>query len=68
MEACAEAGVTHAHYIVLRLLWDAAPLFKTWLATHFPDWAKRVMQHVCDLHGGKDHDASFGQRMRGVGV
>ena len=39
LEACAEAGATHASYIILRLPWEVAPLFKNWLAAHFPDRA-----------------------------
>jgi DNA repair photolyase len=35
LEACADAGATHASYIVLRLPWEVAPLFKNWLAAHF---------------------------------
>lgn len=68
MEACAEAGATSASYIVLRLPWEVAPLFKDWLAAHFPQRADRVMARVHDMRGGKDYDSSFGQRMKGEGV
>ena len=68
LEACAEAGATNASYIVLRLPWEVAPLFKDWLAAHFPDRADRVMSRVRDMRGGKDYDSSFSTRMKGEGL
>ncbi|RDU97157.1 PA0069 family radical SAM protein [Trinickia dinghuensis] len=68
LEACAEAGATSASYIVLRLPWEVAPLFKDWLAAHFPQRADRVMARVHDMRGGKDYDSSFAHRMKGEGA
>lgn len=68
LEACAEAGAKNASYIVLRLPWEVAPLFKDWLATHFPDRVERVMNRVRDMRGGKDYDSSFGARLKGEGL
>jgi DNA repair photolyase len=68
LEACAEAGAQNASYIVLRLPWEVAPLFKDWLATHFPDRAERVMNRVRDMRGGKDYDSSFRTRLNGEGL
>ncbi|QSN62702.1 PA0069 family radical SAM protein [Caballeronia sp. M1242] len=68
LEACAEAGATTASYIVLRLPWEVAPLFKDWLAAHFPDRADRVMSRVRDMRGGKDYDSDFATRMKGEGL
>ncbi len=68
LEACAEAGASNASYIVLRLPWEVAPLFKDWLAAHFPDRADRVMSRVRDMRGGKDYDSSFATRMKGEGL
>jgi DNA repair photolyase len=68
LEACADAGATSASYIVLRLPWEVAPLFKDWLAAHFPDRAERVMARVRDMRGGKDYDSSFAHRMKGEGA
>jgi DNA repair photolyase len=67
LEACAEAGATSASYIVLRLPWEVAPLFKEWLAAHFPQRAERVMARVHDMRGGKDYESSFGHRLKGQG-
>jgi DNA repair photolyase len=68
VEAALEAGAVGASYIVLRLPWEVSPLFQQWLEAHFPERAKRVMNRVRDMRGGKDYDASFGKRMRGEGV
>ena len=63
----AEAGATAASWIMLRLPLEVSPLFQDWLATHLPDRAARVMARVRDMHGGRDYDARWGQRMRGTG-
>jgi DNA repair photolyase len=68
LEACAEAGASNASYIVLRLPWEVAPLFKDWLSAHFPDRADRVMSRVRDMRGGKDYDSDFAKRMKGEGL
>jgi DNA repair photolyase len=68
LEACADAGASNASYIVLRLPWEVAPLFKDWLSAHFPDRAERVMSRVRDMRGGKDYDSSFSTRMKGEGL
>ena len=68
IEACADAGATHASYIILRLPWEVAPLFKNWLSAHFPDRAERVMNRVRDMRGGKDYDSDFSKRMKGEGI
>lgn len=68
LAACADAGATSASYIVLRLPWEVAPLFKDWLAAHFPQRADRVMARIHDMRGGKDYDSSFSRRMKGEGA
>ncbi|TWC64093.1 PA0069 family radical SAM protein [Herbaspirillum sp. SJZ099] len=68
MEAAIEAGAGQAGYIVLRLPWEVSPLFRQWLQAHFPERAARVMNRIQDMRGGKDYDANFATRMRGVGA
>lgn len=68
LEAAAEAGARRAFYQVLRLPWELAPMFRQWLAQHYPERADRVMARVQDLHGGQDYRADFATRMRGQGV
>jgi len=68
LEAAAQAGASQAHFTVLRLPWEVAPLFQQWLSAHFPDRAERVMNRVRELRGGKDYDSKFGTRMTGEGI
>ena len=68
LEAVRDAGAVSAHYTVLRLPLEVAPLFQQWLEVHFPERAQRVMNRVRDMRGGKDYDSNFGSRMRGEGV
>ncbi len=67
LEAAWEAGARRAFYSVLRLPWELSPMFREWLALHYPDRAARVMARVQDMRGGRDYDADFAQRMRGSG-
>jgi DNA repair photolyase len=67
LEAAAEAGATHAGYTMLRLPREVAPLFRAWLATHYPLRAAHVMSIVQDIRGGRDNDPRFGERMHGQG-
>jgi DNA repair photolyase len=68
LEAVKEAGAVTAHYTVLRLPWEVAPLFQQWLQAHFPERAQRVMNRVREMRGGKDYDSNFATRMKGEGV
>lgn len=67
LTAAVDAGATAAGWIMLRLPGEVSPLFREWLATHFPDRAARVMARVREMHGGLDYDANWGKRMRGEG-
>jgi len=68
LEAARDAGARRAFYVVLRLPWELAPLFRQWLQLHYPDRAGRVMARIQDLRGGKDYDASFATRRSGQGI
>src|SRR3546814_10808264 len=46
MAAAAEAGAIRASYILMRLPFEVAPLFRAWLAAHYPDRADKVMHMV----------------------
>jgi DNA repair photolyase len=67
LERVREAGATEARYVLLRLPHEVAPLFKEWLATHYPMKARHVMSLVRQMRGGKDYDSTFGVRQRGIG-
>lgn len=67
LAAGAEAGAVAASYITLRLPLEVAPLFRDWLAEHYPGKAERVMARVREFQGGQDYLPKWGKRMRGQG-
>ena len=64
----AAAGVQSVGWILLRLPHEVAPLFREWLATHFPERAGKVMSIVRSIREGRDNDPNFFSRMRPKGV
>jgi DNA repair photolyase len=68
MAAAADAGAIRASYILVRLPHEVAPLFRAWLAAHYPDRADKVMNMIRDIRGGRDNDPNFGTRMKGTGI
>lgn len=68
IEAVANAGADHAHYIFLRLPHEVKTLFVEWLEAHFPDRAAHVMSLVRQASGGRDYDRRFGVRQTGRGA
>jgi DNA repair photolyase len=68
LERAAQAGATHAGYVLLRLPLEVADLFREWLQTHMPDRAAHVMSLIQGARGGQDNSAAFGERMRGTGI
>ncbi|MDP3827393.1 MAG: PA0069 family radical SAM protein, partial [Polaromonas sp.] len=68
LQAAFEAGARTAFYTVVRLPWEVAPLFKQWLALHYPQRADRIMARIQEMRGGKDYDSDFASRMKGSGM
>jgi DNA repair photolyase len=72
LSAAAAKGVRSAGWIMLRLPHEVAPLFREWLAAHFPDRAAKVMGIVqsvrANAQGGRDNDPDFFTRMKPRGV
>lgn len=68
LAAARQAGATRAGYVLLRLPYEVAPLFREWLQAHHPQRAQHVMSTLNQLRGGKDYDSRFGRRMRGEGT
>ncbi|HWK42122.1 MAG TPA: PA0069 family radical SAM protein [Croceibacterium sp.] len=64
----ASIGVPSVGWIPLRLPFEVAPLFREWLAVHFPDRSDKVMSIVRSIRGGRDNDPGFFTRMRPNGV
>ena len=67
LEAAAEAGATMAGWIMLRLPNEVRPLFKEWLAHHYPQRADHVISIVRQVREGRENDPRFGSRMSGSG-
>ena len=65
--AAAAAGATMAGWIMLRLPNEVRPLFKEWLAHHYPQRAEHVISIVRQVRGGRENDPRFGSRMSGSG-
>ncbi|MEZ5773474.1 MAG: PA0069 family radical SAM protein [Hyphomicrobiaceae bacterium] len=65
--AAAAAGASEAGYVLLRLPLEIKDLFREWLATEFPDRAKRVVALMRSMRGGRDYDARWFERQRGRG-
>jgi len=54
-----QLGIRSASWIMLRLPHEVAPLFREWLATHFPERAGKVMSIVRSMRDGRDNEPSF---------
>lgn len=63
-----ELGVQSVGWIPLRLPHEVAPLFREWLAVHYPERAGKVMSIVRDMRGGRDNDPNFHSRFKAQGV
>lgn len=68
LEAASQRGVQAATWIIVRLPYEVAPLFREWLQANFPDRASKVMATIQSIRGGKDNDPAFHTRMRPNGV
>jgi DNA repair photolyase len=64
----ARLGVRSANWIPLRLPHEVAPLFREWLAVHYPERAGKVMSIVREMRGGRDNDPNFHSRFNPQGV
>ncbi|QFT55733.1 PA0069 family radical SAM protein [Microbulbifer sp. THAF38] len=68
LKAGRDSGAERAAYILLRLPHEVAPLFREWLALHYPQRADHVMSLVQQSRGGRDYQSDFSQRRTGTGV
>lgn len=67
LDAAKSNGAQDAGYILLRLPNEVRDIFKEWLLRHFPDRYTHVLSLMRSMRGGKDYQAGWGTRMRGVG-
>jgi DNA repair photolyase len=68
VEAAAREGARHAAYVLLRLPHELRQMFEDWLATHFPDRAKHVLNLIRETRSGALSDPRFHHRHAGQGV
>lgn len=67
LEAAKAAGVHDADFVMLRLPYEVAPLFKDWLLREYPNHYRKIISILRSMRGGKDYDADWQSRMRGSG-
>jgi len=67
LAAGVDAGADAASWIMLRLPREVSGLWQDWLQAHVPNRAEKVMARLREMHGGRDYDPRWGQRMRGEG-
>lgn len=67
LEAAAQAGATHAGYVLLRLPLAVAGLFEEWLDRHRPAAKEKILGRIRSTRDGRLNDSRFGIRMRGEG-
>ncbi len=67
LAASAAHGAAGAGFVTLRLPYEIKDLFHEWLAAHYPQRAAKIINHVREMHGGKDYDARWFERGRGRG-
>ncbi len=67
LKAAYEAGAREAGYVLLRLPHELKDLMRDWLIEHYPDKLRHVFSLLQDSRGGKDYEAQWGVRQKGVG-
>jgi len=67
LAAGAEARVTIAGMILVRLPHEVKDVFTSWLQTHEPSRAAKILSLIEQSHGGKMYDSRWGKRMTGQG-
>ncbi len=67
LEAARDCGARSAEYVLLRLPIELKQLFREWLASEFPDRARRIIGRLQSAHGGNDYRSEFSIRQRGSG-
>ena len=68
VQAAADAGAVSAGHILVRLPHGVADLFVSWLRSHYPMSAEKVLHRIRELRAGRLNDSNFGSRMRGKGI
>ncbi|HRY05618.1 MAG TPA: PA0069 family radical SAM protein [Hyphomicrobiaceae bacterium] len=67
LNSAREAGASEAGYVLLRLPLEIKTLFQEWLEENTPGRARRVINILQQMHGGRDYVSQFGLRQTGSG-
>ncbi len=67
LSRCREAGATTASFVMLKLAREVKDVFIPRLEQAFPLRAKKVLNAVRDVRGGKLNESAFGARQVGTG-
>jgi DNA repair photolyase len=67
LEAAARAGATHAGCVLLRLPHELKQMFEDWLAHHYPERARHVLNLVRETRAGRLNDPKWHSRFTGSG-
>lgn len=59
MKRASELGASYSAYTILRLPQEVSPLFQEWLTAFAPNRARRIMQHIRSMNGGRDYDPAW---------
>jgi len=59
MDRAVELGASFSAYTILRLPLEVSPLFQEWLQVFTPNRAKRIMNHIRSMNGGKNYDPAW---------
>lgn len=59
MKRAADLGASYSAYTILRLPQEVSPLFQEWLTAFAPNRARRIMQHIRSMNGGRDYDPAW---------
>jgi len=59
MARAAELGASYSAYTILRLPLEVSSLFQEWLEAFAPNRAKRIMNHIRTMNGGKNYDPAW---------
>jgi DNA repair photolyase len=67
LTAAARAGASHAGCILLRLPHELKQMFEDWLAHHYPERARHVLNLVRETRAGRLNDPHWHSRFSGSG-
>jgi DNA repair photolyase len=67
LERAARAGARFAGYVLLRLPHELRTMFEAWLAEHFPQRARHVLNLIRETRAGQLNDSRFHHRFAGNG-